>query len=225
MANHAQALASGTPRRGMAPMSFIARIPGRRPRCVLQRGGALASVLLVLLAFAPAREAHAVVRRCIGPDGGTIYTDRPCDQFNAREQVATQPDPGNTAAGSIDDTGPVRSDCSRTPDALLFDLRRAVESANINALAGLYHWPGTGGRAAVHIMDRLEGLTVEAGASVDLVYPESAFVIDNPAAYPDMPAENPTGIRITRYVDAASGQVPEQTLGLRRHAGCWWIHF
>ena len=179
----------------------------------------------LLLSLLMATPAHAVVRRCIGPDGGTIYTDRPCDQFNAREQSPTPSAPGNEAILGADDTGPVRSDCSRTPDALLFDLRRAIESSNVNALAGLYHWPGTGGRAAVPIMDRLEDLAAEPGASVDLVYPEAAFVVDNPAAYPDLPVENPVGIRITRYVDADSERVPERSLGLRRHAGCWWIHF
>ena len=201
-------------------MTNHARAPERRSQAA---GFLLATIVLIgLLIAAP---AHTAVRRCIGPDGGTIYTDRPCDQFNAREQTATPPAPGNTADMSADDTGPVRSDCSRSPDALLFDLRRAIESSNVNAIAGLYHWPGTGGRAAVSIMDRLEDLTTEPGAAVDLVYPEAAFVVDNPAAYPDLPVENPVGIRITRYVDAESGSAPERSLGLRRYAGCWWIHF
>ena len=182
-------------------------------------------ILVVLASLLMANNASAVVRRCIGPDGGTIYTDRPCDQFNAREQAPTPSTLGTDATLGAENTGPVRSDCSRTPDALLFDLRRAVESSNINALAGLYHWPGTGGRAAVSIMDRLEDLTAEPGASIDLVYPEAAFVVDDPGAYPNLPVENPVGIRLWRYVDADSGQASEQSLGLQRHAGCWWIRF
>ena len=67
---------------------------GRRACSVLRCGVALASLLFALLSLAPAHDAHAVVRRCIGPDGGTIYTDRPCDQFNAKEQTAA-PAPGN----------------------------------------------------------------------------------------------------------------------------------
>jgi hypothetical protein len=169
--------------------------------------------------------AHAAVRRCIGPDGGTIYTDRPCDQFNAREQAAAPPSLAPDAAIDLDNPGPVRSDCARNADGLLFDLRRAVENADINAIAGLYHWPGIGGRAAVSVMDRLEDVVADPGASVDLVFPEAAFVVDNPSAYPNLPVENPIGIRISRYVDAESARAPEQVLGLRRHAGCWWIHF
>lgn len=220
MTSYARTLEAGTP---TGPHAAPAS------RDLLPRSGTLAPTPLLaaalLLALLIAAPAQAVVRRCIGPDGGTIYTDRPCDQFNAREQVPTPPGVGNEAILGAEDTGPVRSDCSRTPDALLFDLRRAVESSNINALAGLYHWPGTGGRTAVSIMNRLEDLTAEPGASIDLIYPEAAFVIDDPAAYPDLPVENPVGIRITRYVDADSERAPERSLGLRRHAGCWWIHF
>lgn len=183
----------------------------------------LALVGLLLSGLAATGNAHAEVRRCIGPDGGLIYTDRPCDQFNAREQAA--PPAAGTTSTDEDDTGPVRTDCSRTADALLFDLRRAVEHADINAIAGLYHWPGMGARAAVSVMDRLEDVIADPGASVDLVYPESAFVVDNPSAYPDRPPENPIGVRISRYVDADSGRPAEQMLGLQRHAACWWIHF
>ena len=74
-------------------------------------------------------------------------------------------------------------------------------------------------------MDRLEALTAAPGASIDLVYPEAAFVVDNPGAYPNLPVENPVGIRLTRYVDAESRRAPEESLGLQRHAGCWWIRF
>ncbi|MBB5208955.1 DUF4124 domain-containing protein [Chiayiivirga flava] len=181
--------------------------------------------MFAALSLAPTQLADAAVRRCIGPDGGTIYTDRPCDQFNAREQATAPPSLSPDAVVDLDNPGLVRSDCARGADSLLFDLRRAVESADINAIAGLYHWPGIGGRTAVFVMNRLEDAVADPGATVELVYPESAFVIDDPAAYPDRPVENPSGIRITRYVDAASARQPELLLGLRRHAGCWWIHF
>lgn len=199
------------------------RIRPRTTHCLRDLGASVLAVVIAVAGLSIPIDATAVVRRCVGPDGGTIYTDRPCDQFNARDYKA--PPATATSDSSADDTGPVRSDCSRTPDALLFDLRRAVESSNINALAGLYHWPGVGGRAAVSIMDRLEDLAAEPGASVDLIYPEAAFVVHDRAAYPELPAENPIGIRVARVVDAASMRAPEQTLGLRRHAGCWWIHF
>lgn len=180
---------------------------------------------LLLAAAACGSQAHAAIRRCIGPDGGTIYTDRPCDQFDAREQAPSPPTPGNTLVPEVEDTGPVRSDCARSAESLLFDLRRAVEHGDINAIAGLYHWPGTGGRVAVSVMDRLEDVVSDAGANVDLVYPDAAFVVDDPAAYPDLPPENPIGVRISRVVDATSGRMPEQILELHRYAACWWIHF
>lgn len=212
-------MAASRPSPRLAPLSTPS--PTARPA---SRRVLIATIAVLVLACV-SLPASAVVRRCIGPDGGTIYTDRPCDQFNARDQPAAPPALAPGAISLEENTGPVRSDCARSPEGLLFDIRRAVESSNINALAGLYHWPGTGGRAAVSIMNRLEDLTTEPGASVDLIYPESAFVVDNPAAYPDLPVENPSGVRISRYVDAQTGVAPERVLGLIRHAGCWWIRF
>ena len=161
--------------------------------------------------------AQAEVRRCQADDGTTIYTDQPCAHFKAQE-IRQPPDVpgGNTLAAPFERERPIRTDCSRTADAFLFDLRRALEYGNVNALAGLYHWPGAGGSR--WIMDNLERLARESGGTADLVYPEAAFVMNDPDAYPGLPPEDPEAVQ--------SG--PEGTgarLSLVRDAGCWWLHF
>jgi hypothetical protein len=183
-------------------------------------------LLILLLACSMRVEADDGIRRCIGPDGVSIYTDRPCDTFNAVDRKAP-PVSGTHAAPDIDTpTGFTRSDCARRADTLLFDLRRAIESDNVNQLAGLYHWPGIGRRASTAIMDRLERVVAQPLASVELVYPDIAPVLDDPGAFPPgTPSEDPTGIRILQVDPGEIEPRYRQDLRLVRHAACWWIAF
>lgn len=195
-----------------------------------------ASTLLfaaLILALGPG-SADAVVRRCIGPDGGTIYTDRPCEQFQARDADApADADPAPSATSGSDAErplaayGPAWADCARTPDALLFTLRRIFEHRDINALAGLYHWSGMGGHNATVVMQHLESLLQWSSGSVDLVYPDAAFVVHAPEDWPDLPPEDPVGVRLVAPQADLDYSQPEESrmLGLVRHAGCWWLHF
>jgi hypothetical protein len=175
--------------------------------------------LLLLLLICVSASASAEVRRCQSDDGVTIYTDQPCAHFHAQEvrPQPVAPSVGNiTAAAAAEREGPIRTDCSRTPDAFLFDLRRALEYGNVNALAGLYHWPDASGSR--WIMDNLERLARESGGTADLVYPDAAFVVSNPDAYPGLPPEDPEAVQIGPEGSGAR-------LSLVRYAGCWWLRF
>lgn len=192
-------------------------------------------LIAVMVALGPVG-ADAAVRRCIGPDGGTIYTDRPCEQFQARDADVPADEDANpapsAAAGTDADRpleayGPAWSDCARTPDALLFSLRRIFEHRDINGLAGLYHWSGMGGHNANAVMQHLESLLHWSSGSVDLVYPDAAFVVHAPQDWPDLPPEDPIGVRLVAPQASLDYSQPEESrvLGLVRHAGCWWLHF
>lgn len=190
-------------------------------------------LLLVLLLLST--NAGAAVRRCIAPDGTTIYTDRPCEQFDARDATPAQ-EPASSAPAlpsrlpgdiPLSAYGPIAADCARTSDALLFTLRRALEYRDINQLAGLYHWPGMGKYSATAVMERLEALAAQSDGSAELIYPEAAFVVHNPQAYPDLPPEDPIGMRLpTFHTGGLSDTAPEATtLRIVHHAGCWWLSF
>jgi hypothetical protein len=187
---------------------------------------------LLLFASLPAAAADGI-RRCVAADGGTIYTDRACDSLDAVE-VKPRSQPANPATATtgggitreIESTGPVRSDCARRTDTLLFDIRRAIEQGNVNHLAGVYHWPGTSGRSARYVMDRLQTLADHPGATVELVYPEVTPVLDDPESFPPgTPTEDPQAVRVTE--SAFDGTVPllDQQLRLVRNAECWWVRF
>ncbi len=172
-------------------------------------------IFLLVCLFLPISIAQADVRRCKADDGTTIYTDQPCDHFKAQE-IRDKPLPKPARTRVEESEGPIHADCSRTAETFLFDLRRALEYGDVNALAGLYHWPGAG--YVVGVMNHLERLAKESGGTADLIYPESAFVVNDPDAYPGLPPEDPEAVQIGS---------PErgEKLWLVRHAGCWWLRF
>lgn len=212
----------------------------------------IALVLLpVLLALLPL-PVEGVVRRCIGPDGTMIYTDRRCEQLDARDAPPPKPpEPVRRADDSVGDTsvprpattadqpqaelplsayGPAHTDCARTPESLLFNLRRALENRDVNALAALYHWRGMGDRSANAVMVALERLIARADGSADLVYPETGP--DDFFSYAGYSSESspdtPSGVRISTFQrgGAWGNAVTEaEQLSIVRNAGCWWVHF
>lgn len=197
----------------------------RAPNCL--------ALLLASLLF-PAL-ADAEVRRCVAADGTTIYTDRPCSHFDARDaSSATAPDTAATALPShtqgeipLSAYGPAYADCARSPEGLLFTLRRVLEHRDINGLAGLYHWPGMGRYSATAVMERLEALAARSDGSAELIYPDAAFVVHAPQAYPDLPPEDPIGVRLPIFHTGGLSDADAESATLRvvRHAGCWWLAF
>lgn len=200
------------------------------------RAACILALLLILLAWST--DAQAVVRRCIGADGSTIYTDKRCEQLDARDAAqATEP----PAAGSNEPETPANPpsepplssyglashDCARTPEMLLFMVRNALENRDINGLAGLYHWPGMGKWSARAVMDRLETLVIHSDGSANLVFPDAAFVVLDPQAWPNLPPEDPVAISLPMFRVDNPDSIPLSEVELRviRHTGCWWLHF
>lgn len=186
-------------------------------------------LLFACAAFARPDGARAgdIIRRCEGPDGVTIYTDRECSALGAVDRkLDLEAAPRATPPGVATPEAPaplLRTDCARTADTLLFDLRRHVESRNVNRVAGLYHWVGVGTGASRHVMDRLQRLVEQPPASIEFVYPDVAPVHDDPSAFPrGTPVEDPIGLRLQR---ADLELEPAQDLRLVRHAACWWFAF
>lgn len=191
-------------------------------------------VLLFAILLLP-NHATAVVRRCIAADGSILYTDRSCE-YHGAQPFEVEPDPTATTPLTAPESarelpltsyGPVNQDCARTPDLLVSALQHNLTTQDINGLAGLYHWPRIGKWSARAVMDRLEQLVAHANGAPELTYPAAAFVVFNPDAWPDLPPEDPIGVRVPLSpADAASSLVSYSTeLHVIRHAGCWWLYF
>ena len=200
------------------------------------RAACCLALLFTLLPWST--DALAVVRRCIGADGGTIYTDKRCEQLDARNAATPDQIPATGSNDSIVPSGrqedrPLSSyglasqDCARTTDMLLFTLRQALENRDINGVAGLYHWHGMGKWSARAVMDRLEALVTGSDGSAYLTFPDAAFVILSPQAWPDLPPEDPSGIRFPMFRENTGDSNPPGDIEMHviRHSGCWWLHF
>ena len=180
---------------------------------------------VLLLSPAASIDAAEGIHRCVARDGSSIYTDRPCDTFDAVDRKPEAP-PASRGEAAASPSATIRSDCVRRTDTLLFELRRGIESENINQLAGLYHWPGISGRGARGIMDRLQRLASRPLASVELVFPDITPVRDDPDAFPQgTPPEDPVSVRIEQSMPGEVTPSFSESLRLVRHAGCWWVAF
>lgn len=177
----------------------------------VSRRGTRALLSLLLLGACPL--AWADVRRCAAPDGTTIYTDRRCADLGAVDSVAR-----DASAGAP--TRLYRNACSHTLQDLVLELTTAIDSRDVNRMAGIYHWVGMSGATAYSVMDRLQGIVQRPLVDIAPMFPAGQ---DNGDYYPQTTARRaPSGLRLEQTL--ANGSTPSRTvLGLRRYLGCWWI--
>lgn len=173
-------------------------------------------VLLPLLALLAlwTMPVQAQVRRCTGPDGTAIYTDRRCGDIGATDRVPHAA-PGQPARF-------YRGGCARNLLDLVYELTAAVDSRDVNRVAGLYHWVGMSSSGAVAVMDRLDLIAQRPLVDIVPVYPASAEGEGD--YYPQTTVRRaPVGLRLEQTL--SNGSTPSRTmLGLRRYLGCWWVH-
>jgi hypothetical protein len=173
-------------------------------------------VLLPLLALLAlwTLPSQAQVRRCTGPDGTAIYTDRRCADIGATDRV-THPTAGQPGRF-------YRGGCAHNLLDLVYELTAAVDSHDVNRVAGLYHWVGMSSSGAVAVMNRLDVIAQRPLVDVVPVYPASA--LGEGDYYPQATVRRaPIGLRLEQTL--SNGSTPSHTmLGLRRYLGCWWVH-
>lgn len=170
----------------------------------------------VLLAWP--RPAEAQVRRCVGPSGGVVYTDRQCADIGAIEQRA----PAVPGAA----TGPRRlhaATCARTVTELLYEVTHAFDTQDPNRLAALYHWPGISNRTGYQLLSRFE--TLMRRPLVDVVPVLNA--VEHTGTFgtlegPPPPRRFPVAVRIEQTLPNSITPV-RTTFGLHKHVGCWWL--
>lgn len=189
------------------------------------RGPALLLLLTTLVALAP-RHATAEVRRCALPDGGTVYTDRRCEDIGASPLARSASPHGATGARLG------RPSCARSVQDLAYSLGNAIQSGDANQIAGVYDWAGTSTRTGYRLMQRLEAIARRPLVDVQPVYAGGANqygydlvefdevtgqVVNRPPRPPRL-----IGLRVDQTL--ANGTTPSRTLfGLRRNFGCWWV--
>ena len=160
--------------------------------------------------------ADAQVRRCTGPDGGTVYTDRRCADIGGSDRL---PRAGTGGGGGHN---LYRGGCARNLQDLVYELTSAIDSGDTNRLASVYNWTGMTSRQGYAVMARLDGVVKRPLVDIAPVMPASADGVDGDL-YPQTAVRRaPVALRIEQTL--ANGSTPSRSVfGLQRHFGCWWI--
>ena len=169
------------------------------------------ALLLFLCASGP---ACAEVRHCVAGDGTSVFTDRRCEDIGAVQRRA----PGPAAPGA-----PVRRDsCPRTLQDLVFEVTTAVDTRDVNRLAGVYGWSGMSNSAGYALMDRLQAIVARPLVDVVPVYPGEVSATGGDYFPQTTTRRAPVALRLEQTL--ANGTTPSRTVfGLRRGFGCWWV--
>ncbi|MEA9579286.1 hypothetical protein VC218_10325 [Xanthomonas nasturtii] len=192
----------------------------------------LLPVMLLLLCLPAANRVQAQeIRRCVTPDGQTMFTDRRCEDVGAAMRAPQAPrTQGNT--------GLHRYGCPRRLSELVSLLQSAVDSRDVNRLSSLYLWSGQSDAAANQVLSRLEAIVQRPLLDIAPMYPQTdtptweadtaatapsldGSVIDAPLPTPTRP--RPWGLRLEQNL--ASGTPARSVLRLRRQYNCFWVTF
>jgi len=163
------------------------------------------------------------INRCLDNDGKIIYTDKKCEDLNAVLQDLPK------AIGNIG-YGAVRT-CARTQDDLLWDLRSALETGDINRAAGLFLWSGSDTGQANKRLDQLNQVSYQSLISADLLFPEAedtqvqfdqdGNIIETRPRGPPVPY----GIRVDFYRNKKHTEIGTFRFGIEKHMQCYWVRF
>ncbi|GAB3307178.1 hypothetical protein GCM10027564_09680 [Luteimonas notoginsengisoli] len=193
----------------------------------------LGTTLLLVLACATGMVwsacAGAQIRRCTAPDGQVIFTDRACSDVGGAERPA--PSMHSPAYGGK----AWARGCSRSLRDLIFEVTAAIDSRDVNRLAGVYNWTGMSSRNGYAVLGRLDAIANRPLLDVSAVLPAPRLSVDadgdmtvsgavDAQAYPGatIVRRSPVALRVEQTL--ANGSTPARTVfGLRRHMGCWWI--
>lgn len=189
---------------------------------------AFVAAAALLIAHSAPQDARAQVRRCGLAEGGTVYTDRRCEDLGATEITRSAAGPGTTG------TQLGRASCARSVQDLAYSLGDAIQSGDANQIAGMYDWTGMSTRAGYQVMRRLTAIAGRPLVGVQPVYAggtdgygygydlvefdaSSGQAVSRPTRPPRL-----IGLRVEQTL--ANGATPSRTVfGLRRNLGCWWV--
>ncbi len=181
--------------------------PPYRCRFVAAQLAALAG----LLVSAPV-PLQAQVNRCTTSDGLALYTDRRCADLGAVNSLQPQ---GNTGGGRLH-----RNGCARNVQDLVYEMTIAIDSGDVNRLAGVYHWAGMSGRAGYAVMSQLGALVQRP--LIDIVPIAAAGTGDDEGWQYPRTVHNPVALRVEQTLTNTS--TPSRTVFvMHRYFGCYWI--
>lgn len=197
-----------------------------------------AAALLCLIMFASALPAAAQtqIHRCIGANGGAVFTDQVCAALQATPVTAPPP---STSNSTLPVTSPLPTLCSGNVDALRQSVIDAFAARNANRLAGLMLWDGYGRGGVINDIRSLNDLMKQPLLDVEVAGQGSAnaapdttadlggmsadpFDTTAPVGPPPVP---PAGrsLVVRTAGNTTSGGASERRFSIVHRAGCLWL--
>lgn len=195
------------------------------------RAPALPSLLMLcaLSALAWTRPAPAQgIHRCTDANGGSVFTDRRCEDVGANSRVIRPPPPTTTGQSAI----PAHLGCPRKLSDLVQRITTAIDSGDANRLAALYQWNGISDSGANRLLDQMETLVRRPLVDIAPIFPRSEplqqtdgdSIADDDADTPQIVTRRPRPVGLRLQQQLANTSTPSSTvLGLRRSHDCFWI--
>lgn len=184
-----------------------------------------ALLCLILPAWAVPALAQTEIHRCIGANGGAVFTDQPCAALQATpvNPVAT---PGNDIPSAAP---PPPILCAASPGALRQSVIDAFAGHDANRMAGLMLWSGYGRGAAIADIRSLGALVKQP--LLDVGMPDDpAPGNDSPAparatSNADPLAPPPANAQLVLHTagNDGSGSPHELRFDIVSRAGCLWL--
>lgn len=158
------------------------------------------------------------LNRCTDAQGGSVYTDRPCETLGARSRMpATAP-----VAGNVQDRDTLGARCPRRLSELVNALRSAAGHDDVNRLSSLYLWGTVSDAGAQRVLAQLDAIARRPLVDIVPVYPQVQETLSDGTGPLPSARPNPVGLRLEQVLPGTA--TPARTvLGLRRHYGCFWI--
>jgi hypothetical protein len=182
-----------------------------------------AALYLACALYAPLASSQGI-NRCQDKAGSIIYTDKKCEDIDAVLQNLPKPQAGNIGYSMV-------RTCARTQEDLLWDLRGALETGDINRASGLFLWNGNDTAQASKRLDQLNQVSYQSLISVDLLFPEAensqvqfdadGNIIEAPVRGPPVPY----GIRIDFYKNKKQTETSSFRFGIQKYLQCYWASF
>ena len=181
----------------------------------------VALLSLALLACAAPAAAQTPIHRCIGANGGAVFTDQPCAALRATPvNPAT---PTDTPAPG----GPPPVLCAASVDELRQSVIEAFARRDSVRMGGLILWDGYGRGAAIADIRALTTLMKQPLLQVDLPAPAAtaATLPDNwpPLAGDAAPAATAAPDQLVLHTAGADGAGSAWRFDIVRQAGCLWL--
>lgn len=180
----------------------------------------LAALLLLIVPACAA--AQSPIHRCIGANGGAVFTDQPCTALQAtpvNPNASPTPAPPQAAPPVL---------CAASAGELRQSVIDAFARRDANRLAGLMLWDGYGRGAVIADIRSLAELMKQPLLDVDMPGDATPAATASTDAAPSMdtaPATPAPGEQLVLHAAGSdgSGAPRELRFDLVRQAGCLWL--